>query len=104
MGEKRNFCQISAAEITDETRKEAGPVWSSVLTELRGQMSKANYGTWLKKSEGLFCREKVFVIGVPSAFIANYLNLNLRSLVEKTIIDVTQKKYDVSFLVDSQTG
>ena len=100
MGEKGSFCRFSADEINDETRKVAGPVWSRVLGELRGQMSKANYGTWLRKSEGLICRDDVFVIGVPSTFIADYLNHNLRSLVEKTIIDVTLSKYDVTFFVE----
>ncbi len=100
MGEKRGFCQITADEINAESKKEAGPVWSRVLCELQRQMSKANYRTWLNNSEGLICRENIFVIGVPNTFIADYLNQNLRSLVEKTIIDVTQSKYDVSFCVE----
>jgi hypothetical protein len=100
MGEKRGFCQISAAEITAESRKEAGPVWSRVLSELQVRISRGNFRTWLNKSEGLYCRDNVFVVGVPTTFAADYLNHKLRSLVEKTVIEVTREKYEVFFFVD----
>jgi chromosomal replication initiation ATPase DnaA len=97
---KRGFCQIGASEITEESRREAGVVWGRVLGALRGQMIQANFRTWLNDSRGLICRENVFVIGVPNNFVADYLDHNLRSLVEKTIIDVTRSRYAVSFLVE----
>ncbi len=63
-------------------------------------MSKANYRTWLEKSRGLVCGGKVFVVGVPNSFVADYLDKNLRSLIEKTLIEVTKNESQVYFLVE----
>jgi hypothetical protein len=68
----------------------------------RRQVSSANYSTWVGKTEGLICRHNIFLIGVPSASVSEYLDRNLRSLIEKTIIDVTRIKYAVSFLVEGK--
>jgi len=39
---------------------------------------------------------------VPNAFVAEYLDKNLRSLIEKTLIGITQSEVKVTFVVDNQ--
>ncbi len=100
-GEERDLHQVSAAEISEDMRREAGEVWSKVLHELERQVSKANYRTWLEKSRGLLYDGQFFVVGVPNSFVADYLNKNLCSLIEKTLIEVTKSECGVFFLVEN---
>ena len=78
--------------------KEAFETWKLVLKELQLQVSKSNYRTWLKGTEGLGYKGDCFVIGVPSGFVAEYLDKNQRSLIEKTLIGITKRKVEVSFV------
>lgn len=72
--------------------KEAFETWKAVLKELQLQVSKSNYRTWLKGTEGLGYKGDCFVIGVPSGFVAEYLDKNQRSLIEKTLIGIIKRK------------
>jgi chromosomal replication initiator protein len=77
-------------------------IWETALGELQIQVSKHNYQTWLEKTSGLGCRDNQFVIGVPNAFIAEYLDKNQRSLIERTLIRLTRRDIRVIFDVDSR--
>jgi chromosomal replication initiation ATPase DnaA len=70
-----------------------------VLAKLRLQVNAANYATWLSNTRGLICREGIFMLKVPNEFVGQYLGGNLRSLIEKTIIDVTGEEWRVGFQV-----
>src|SRR3990172_3334949 len=61
----------------------APQIWEAALGELQIQVNKPNYHTWLAKTIGLTYRESKFTIGVPSTFVAEYLDKNQRSLIEK---------------------
>jgi hypothetical protein len=63
-------------------------IWTSVLESLSYQINKANYRTWLKDIVPLSFNGEVFICGAKNAFIAEYLNQNQRSLIEKTLISV----------------
>jgi hypothetical protein len=52
----------------------ARQIWEAALGALQVRVSKPNYHTWLAKTNGLSYEDKEFVIGVPSAFIAEYLD------------------------------
>lgn len=81
----------------------AKEIWETALGELELQISKANYRTWLDKTVGLSCSESEFVIGVPNTFVAEYLDKNQRSMIEKTLIGLLEKPVTVTFgLVSSQ--
>lgn len=78
--------------------KEAHKTWEAVLRELQLQVSKPNYRTWLKLTEGLGYKGGCFIVGAPSNFVAEYLDKNQRSLIEKTIIGITKRKIEVYFV------
>jgi chromosomal replication initiator protein len=75
----------------------AHEIWEAALGELQVQVTKSNYRTWLEKTEGLSHQGNQFVIGVPNAFVAEYLNQNQRSLIEKTLIGLTHPEIKVVF-------
>jgi chromosomal replication initiator protein len=80
-------------------------IWDAALGELQIQVNKPNYDTWLRKTIGLTYENGEFVVGVPSTFVAEYLDCNQRSLVEKVLAGLMQADVRVRFLVyDQQSG
>ena len=79
----------------------AQEIWEAALGELEIQVNKPNYQTWLEKTVGLSYQDNQFVIGVPNTFAAEYLDQNLRSLIEKTLIGLTHCDTEVLFQVDT---
>jgi len=74
-------------------------IWQAALGELQIQVSKPNYQTWLSKTHGLSYQDEQFVIGVPNTFVAEYLDTNQRSLIEKVLTGITRQEIDVQFTV-----
>jgi chromosomal replication initiator protein len=78
-------------------------IWETALGELQLQVSKSNYRTWLERTAGLNYQDNIFLIGVPNTFVAEYLDKNLRSLIEKTLIGIIQGEVTVKFSVNCQS-
>ena len=81
--------------------RSAQEIWEAALGELQIQVSKPNYRTWLEKTVGLSYLDNQFVVGVPNTFIAEYLDKNQRSLIEKALIGLTHQDIKVIFQVDA---
>jgi chromosomal replication initiator protein len=79
----------------------AQEIWETALGELQLQVSKANYRTWLEKIKGLSYQDNQIILGVPNTFVFEYLDKNLRSLIEKTLIGILQSEVQVKFAVDN---
>ena len=77
------------------TSRSAQEIWEAALGELQIQVNKSNFRTWLQKTVGLSYKDSQFVIGAPNTFIAEYLEQNQRSLIEKTLIGITGKNTKV---------
>ncbi len=80
----------------------ASLTWETVLGSLELQVSRPNYRTWLEKTTGVSFEGDTFVIGVPNAFVAEYLDRNQRSLIEKTLIGVLHREVKAVFTVLSR--
>ena len=80
----------------------AQQLWEAALGELQIQVSKPNYKTWLERTVGLGYQDNQFIVGVPNTFIAEYLDKNQRSLIEKTLIGLTQQETKVLFHVNGR--
>lgn len=78
-------------------------IWETALGELQVQVSKPNYRTWFGKTTGLSYQDNQFTIGVPSTFVAEYLEKNQRSLIEKSLIGLTSPGVQVVFRVNGKT-
>ena len=77
----------------------AHETWQKALGELQTQVSRVNYNTWLRNSHGVSCDNGAFVVGTPSAFVAEWLTKRLRSLVKKTLTHVVGYDIEVEFIV-----
>ncbi len=83
--------------------RSAREIWEAALGALQVQVSKPNYRTWLEKTTGLSYESEEFVVSVPNTFIAEYLEKNQRSLIEKTLIGiVSSPDISVTFRVDGK--
>ena len=80
----------------------AKEIWQTALGKLQIQISKANYTTWLRDSQGLSCQDNLFVVGVPNVFVAEWLSKRLYPLVRKTLVDITGKDIDVRFEIQNR--
>lgn len=76
-------------------------IWEAALGELELQVSKPNYRTWLIKTSGLECQDDKIIIGVPNTFVAEYLDKNQRSLIERTLIHVCAHSLKPVFRVNN---
>jgi chromosomal replication initiator protein len=77
----------------------APEIWEAALGQLQLEVSKANFRTWLSKTTGVEYQDKHFVVGVPNTFIAEYLEKNQRSLIEKALTVVLKDEVKVEFRV-----
>jgi chromosomal replication initiator protein len=77
-------------------------VWEIAQGELQLQVSKPNYRTWFAKTTGLSYQDNQFVVGVPNTFVAEYLEKNQRSLIEKALVGLTSPGVQVAFRVNDR--
>jgi len=80
--------------------RSAQEIWEAALGELQVQVNKPNYRTWLAKTRGLSYQDNRFTVSAPNAFVAEYLDQNQRSLIEKTLIGLTHHNVEVVFSVN----
>jgi len=79
--------------------RSAQDVWETALGELQVEVSKANFSTWFKKTTGLSHEDDTFTIGVPNTFIAEYLEKNQRSLIERVLTGIIHSEVRLEFRV-----
>ena len=79
----------------------AEKLWEAALGELQIQVNKPNYRTWLEKTVGLSYKRDQFIIGVPNTFVAEYLDKNQRSLIEKVLTGIVNQEVQLQFQVNT---
>ncbi|MDD5311724.1 MAG: chromosomal replication initiator protein DnaA [Dehalococcoidia bacterium] len=80
---------------------QADKIWQAALGELQLQVNKANFNTWLKDTRGIDYSNNVFVVAVPTEFIAEWLKSRLNSLVSRTLSTIIGKNVMVQFQVQA---
>ena len=78
--------------VQGEPDRAAVEIWGEVLGRLRAQVTDANYQTWLHPTVGMSWDGKVFVVGCPSAFLAEQLEQRMYSLIAQQIGDVVKSR------------
>ncbi len=75
-------------------------VWQSALGELEVSISKANFTTWFKNTFILDYKKGVFIIGVPTFFVEDWLNKKyLKQILEVLIKHVDDDEIIIKFKV-----
>src|SRR5579875_3721887 len=77
-------------------------IWSAVQEELRFQLAKPSYETWLKNTTLLSAEESVFRIGVPSKLAKDWLEDRFAGLIQETLQAITGSEVEVDFVVSPQ--
>ncbi|MSQ25069.1 MAG: chromosomal replication initiator protein DnaA [Dehalococcoidia bacterium] len=60
-------------------------IWSSALGSLQLEVTRHNYDTWLRGTTGVSAADGTFVVGVPSAFVAETLEKRMSPLISRTL-------------------
>jgi chromosomal replication initiator protein len=81
------------------TTREPREVWEIARSQLRLQMTKSTYETWVRDTSFLAYEDGAFVIGVPNAYARDWLSLRLRALIKRTLASVLGRAADVTFIV-----
>ena len=76
---------------------EARQLWQTALGELQLLMTRANYETWLKHSEGLGFDGDVLRVGVKSPFTQEALATRFAPLVRRTLASVVGRPVDIRY-------
>ena len=79
-------------------------IWNTALGQLQLRVTRPNYDTWLKDTEGIRIEAGAFVVGVPSEFIKEWLSTRMRSLVCQTLGDILGRPMEVSFEIIGRNG
>ena len=81
------------------TAQQARQVWEAALGQLQVQVTRPSYETWLKDTVGIDHSDGQFVVGTPSAFVAEMLERRMYSLISQAMERVTSDPVDVRFEV-----
>lgn len=73
--------------------------WNKALAQLEKDTSPANFRTWFSKTSGLARRGRDFIIGVPNAFVLDYMEKNQISLIEKALMDAAGEHLTIKFFI-----
>jgi chromosomal replication initiator protein len=79
--------------------RSAREIWETALGELQIEVSKSNYCTWFSKTTGISFENGKFAIGVPNTFIAEYLEQNQSSLIERVLAGILRSDLNLEFRI-----
>ena len=78
--------------------------WSAALGQLQIHVTKPNYDTWLKDTQGLRFSDGQFAVGVPTEFVREWLSTRMKSLVTQAVTNVVGQQVEVSFEIIARNG
>ena len=84
--------------------KSSRQIWETALGELQIEVNKPNFRTWLGGTVGLGDEGDHFIIGVPNTFVAEFLERNLCSLIERVLAKLMKREVSARFLVTGSTS
>jgi chromosomal replication initiator protein len=74
-------------------------LWEATLAQIELSVSKANFTTWFKDTFILKQEEGVVHVGVPNAFVKDWLIKKFNSLILKTLRDISEQVRSVEFTI-----
>jgi chromosomal replication initiator protein len=86
-----------------EDRVNQDQIWAAVQDELRFQLARPSYETWLKNTVLLSADGSIFRVGVPSKLAKDWLEDRFAGLIQETLQAVTGGEVEVDFVV-SENG
>lgn len=84
--------------------REPREIWEIARSQLRLQMTKSTYETWVRDTTCLAYEDSAFVIGVPNAYAKDWLSLRLRPLIKRTLVSIVGHAVEITFVVQPMTS
>ena len=76
-------------------------LWKKCLEKIEQEILPENYNTWFSPTYLHTAKGTCWTIAVPNNFYKKCLNENYKKLIESTLENLTDDKFEVDFLVDS---
>ncbi len=73
--------------------------WEIARSQLRLQMTKSTFETWVRDTSCLAYDDGAFVIGCPNAYAKDWLSMRLHPLIKRTLVSIIGRAVEVSFVV-----
>jgi chromosomal replication initiator protein len=92
---------IAMCAVEVPTNRSARDVWDTARSQLRLQLPRSTYETWVRDTECLAHEDGAFVIGVGNAYAKDWLSLRLRPLIKRTLAGIVGRTVEVTFVVQA---
>ncbi len=77
-------------------------VWEAARAHLQVQMSRADFNTWLRDATLIAYEDGVFIIGVPNAFVKEWLRNRLHNTIKRTVERVAGQSVEITYVVNTR--
>ncbi len=74
-------------------------IWEIARSQLRLQMTKSTYDTWVRDTVCLAYEDGAFVVGVANGYAKDWLSMRLRTVIKRTLTSIVGQAVDVVFVV-----
>ncbi len=81
------------------TNEQAQRVWEAARAHLQVQMSSQDFNTWLRDAVLVGYEDGTFIIGVPNAFIREWLRTRLHRDIKHTVEQLAGRSVDIVYTV-----
>src|SRR5207237_3080919 len=99
-------CRVVPALLSNETvarwledRMNGEQIWQAAQEELRFQLSKPSYETWLKNASLVGREKNAFKIGVPTKLAKDWLEDRYLAMIKETLSAIVSGDVSVAFEV-----
>jgi chromosomal replication initiator protein len=82
--------------------KKPAAVWKAAHGELKLQMTRASFDTWLRDAHLVAEEGNAFVVGVPNVYARDWLEHRLKGVVLRTLKQVSGRDIDLRFIVHTE--
>lgn len=76
--------------------------WQIALDQLRLDMPKASFDTWVRDTSFISFEDGVFTVGTPNAYGREWLASRLTSTVTRMLTGILNQQVEVQFIVDEE--
>jgi chromosomal replication initiator protein len=81
------------------TPRQPKEIWDIARSQLRLQLPRSTYETWVRDTSCLAYEDGAFVIGVANAYAKDWLSLRLRPLIKRALVGIVGQAVDITFIV-----
>ncbi|MEZ4657702.1 MAG: chromosomal replication initiator protein DnaA [Caldilineaceae bacterium] len=78
---------------------DAEAIWQAARSQLAMQMPAATYDTWMRDTRVVAYEDGEFIIGIPNAYVRDWLENRLRNKIKKTLSALLGRSVQINFRV-----